>query len=114
MRLNFFRMKKIKIYQFPLFLAAVLFLTGSCKKDLGSSSSLYTPTTADVTATATLAQLQQGRALYSSNCNSCHGLYMPENYTPAQWGSILNSMAPRTGMSSSQVLLVSKYVTKGK
>lgn len=107
-------MKKIKIYQFPLFLAAILFLTGSCKKDLGGSGSLYSPTTADVTASATLAQLQQGRALYSSNCNSCHGLYMPENYTTTQWGSILNSMAPRTGMSTSQVLLVKKYVTKGK
>jgi mono/diheme cytochrome c family protein len=107
-------MKKIKIYQFLLFIAVVLFITGSCKKDLGSSSSLYTPTAADVTATATLAQLQQGRALYSSNCNSCHGLYIPENFTPAQWGSILNSMSPRTGMSSSQVLIVSKYVTKGK
>ena len=107
-------MKKIKTYQFLFFLVAVLFLTGSCKKDLGSSSSLYTPTAADVTATATLAQLQQGRGLYSGNCSSCHGLYIPENYTPAQWGSILNSMAPRTGMSASQVLLVSKYVTKGK
>jgi mono/diheme cytochrome c family protein len=108
-------MRKIKNYQFLLYFAAILFLTGSCKKDLGgSSSSLYTPTTADVTSSATLADLQQGRSLYSSNCNSCHGLYMPENYTPSQWRSVLSIMAPRTQMTAAQILLVTKYVTKGK
>ncbi|MCX6236761.1 MAG: hypothetical protein NTY07_04225 [Bacteroidia bacterium] len=107
-------MKKINNYYLPLFFVAILFLAGSCKKDLGSSGSLYTPTNADVTATATLTELQQGRTLYSNNCGSCHGLYMPEDYTPVQWKSVLNSMAPRTGMSASQVLLVTKYVSKGK
>ncbi|HZK61441.1 MAG TPA: hypothetical protein VFC41_05145 [Anaerovoracaceae bacterium] len=108
-------MQKIKNYQFPLFFAAILFLTGSCKKDLsGSSSSLYTPTSADVTSSATLADLQQGRSLYSSNCNSCHGLYMPESYSSSQWRSVMGSMAPRTRMTTSQILLVTKYVTKGK
>ena len=58
-------MKRMKNYQLLLFLVTILFLTGSCKKDLGSSSSLYTPTSADVTPSATLAELQQGRALYS-------------------------------------------------
>ncbi|HEY3388959.1 MAG TPA: cytochrome c [Prolixibacteraceae bacterium] len=107
-------MRKIKNYQFLLLFVSVLFLTGSCKKDLGTSGTLYTPTTADVTSTATLAELQQGRVLYSNNCASCHGLYMPDSYSPAQWRSVMGSMAPRTGMSSSQVLLVTKYVTKGK
>lgn len=108
-------MRKIKNYQLPLFFAAILFLTGSCKKDLGgSSSSLYTPTAADVTSSATLADLQQGRSLYSSNCNSCHGLYMPESYSSAQWRSVMGSMAPRTRMTASQILLVTKYVTRGK
>ena len=107
-------MIKIKRYYLPLFVVASLFLIGSCKKDLGGSGSLYTPTSADVTAKATLAELQQGRTLYSNNCGMCHGLYMPENYTPAQWTSVLGSMAPRTSMSASQVLLVTKYVSKGK
>jgi mono/diheme cytochrome c family protein len=97
---------------FLILFVAVLFLTGSCKKDLGGS--LYTPTSADVTASATLVDLQQGMALYSSNCGSCHGLYSPDNYTSTQWRSIMGSMAPRTGMSASQVLLVTKYVTRGK
>ena len=107
-------MNKKKNCLLLLLFVAVLFLTGSCKKDLGGSGSLYTPTSADVTASATLIELQQGRALYSSNCGSCHGLYSPDNYTPAQWRSFMGSMAPKTGMSAAQDLLVTKYVTKGK
>ena len=107
-------MGKIKNHFLLLFFVASLLLVGSCKKNLGSSGSLYTPTSADVTANATLAELQQGRTLYSNNCGSCHGLYMPEDYTPAQWKSVLSGMAPRTSMSASQVLLVTKYVSKGK
>ena len=107
-------MSNKKKYLLPVLFGVVLFLTGSCKKDLGGSGSLYTPTTADVTSTATLAELQQGMALYSNNCGSCHGLYSPDNFTPTQWRSVMGSMAPRTGMSASQVVLVTKYVTKGK
>jgi mono/diheme cytochrome c family protein len=107
-------MIKAKDYYNALFFIVILFLVGSCKKDLGGSGSLYTPTSADVTANATLAELQQGRTLYLNNCGVCHGLYMPENYTPAQWKSILGNMAPRTSMSASQVQLVTKYVSKGK
>lgn len=106
-------MRKIKNYYLPLFFVAILFITASCKKDRGVSGSLYTPTSSDVTATATLTELQQGRALYTTNCNSCHMLYMPENYSPAQWKSIMGNMAPRTRMSSAQTLLVTKYVSKG-
>jgi len=93
---------------------ATLFLSGGCKKDPGGSGSSYTPTTADVTATATLAELQQGRTLYLNNCNNCHALYMPEAYSPSQWKTVLGLMAPKTGMTSSQILLVTKYVSKGK
>jgi len=106
-------MRKLKNYYLLLIFIAVSFSYSSCKKDPGGSGLLYTPTTADVTATATLADLQQGRTLYSNNCGSCHGLYMPESYSPSQWRTIMGSMAPRTGMSASQVQLVTKYVTKG-
>ena len=91
---------------------SILLLCNACKKD-NTNDSPYVPSTTDVTANATLAELQQGRTLYSNNCGSCHGLYMPESYSPSQWRTIMGSMAPRTGMSASQVQLVTKYVTKG-
>jgi hypothetical protein len=107
-------MKKIKLRSLLAISVAILVLTLSCKKsDLGISS-LYTPTTADITSTATLAELQQGRTLYINNCGSCHGLYSPDNYTSTQWNSIMSSMGPKTGMSVSDKQLVYKYVSRGK
>lgn len=98
----------------PAITAFVLITIMSCSKNNSSGTSLYTPTSADVTATATLAELQQGRTLYMNNCNACHGLYSPDDYNSTQWKSILSNMGARTSMSSSQITLVTKYVTRGQ
>jgi mono/diheme cytochrome c family protein len=107
-------MKTMKYYYQHLIVISLLALLASCSKSTSATSSLYTPTSANVTPNATLLELQQGRSLYISNCNSCHALVSPDDYTPAQWKSILSSMAPRTTMSSSEILLVTKYVSKGQ
>jgi hypothetical protein len=107
-------MKEMNYRCFIGLLGGFLFLIMSCSKNNSAGSSLYTPTTDDVTSTATLTELLQGRTLYINNCNSCHGLYSPDNYTATEWKSIINNMGPRTGMSSSEILLVTKYVTRGK
>ena len=107
-------MKKTKYFFLPVLFVSFLVLSVGCSKNAADTSSLYTPTSANVTANATLQELQQGRALYISNCNSCHALVSPENYTPAQWKSVLSSMAPRTSMSASEVLFGTKYLSKGQ
>ena len=107
-------MKKINFRSLPVLAAAILVFTLSCKKSNLGISSLYTPTSADITSTATLEELQQGRTLYINNCGSCHGLYSPDDYTSTQWKSIMSSMGPKTGMSSSDKILVTKYVSRGK
>ena len=95
-------------------LAAAMIIAGSCSKNgSGDTSSFYVPTSADATANATLQELTLGRALYISNCNACHQLYNPDNYTPTQWRGIVSSMGPRTSMSASDVQLVAKYLTRG-
>jgi len=96
-----------------LFLAVLSGIIISCSKT-PDTSSLYVPSYADTTATATLAELQEGRALYVNNCATCHQLYSPDNFTPTQWQGIMASMAPRTGMNSDEVTLVTKYVTRGQ
>lgn len=107
-------MKAIKYrYIFIFFCALLVVIVGCNKSNLGITS-LYTPSGVDVTSTATLQELQQGRTLYINNCNSCHGLYSPDDYTSTQWKNILNSMAPKAGMSASESLLVTKYVSRGK
>jgi mono/diheme cytochrome c family protein len=85
----------------------------SCSKDYGSGD-LYTPTVADTTATASLDELQQGRELYINNCNSCHYLHSPDDYSASYWKSIIPQMAPKTGMNADEVAKVTKYVTRGK
>jgi hypothetical protein len=106
-------MKRIKCRYILILTSLLLVLIQSCSKSSTDSGSLYTPTSADVTSTATLAEMQQGRTLYINNCGKCHGLYSPDSYSSTQWKSIMNNMAPNTGMSASDILLVTKYVTRG-
>jgi hypothetical protein len=87
----------------------------ACQKEAAiTTDSLYVPTDSDATASATLTDLQQGRSLYISNCASCHSLYLPESFTATRWKSIMPTMTPRTNLTSSEILLVTKYVSKGK
>lgn len=97
-----------------IFLIFLMGLLVSCKKNDTSGGSLYVPSASDVTANATLEELTQGRALYISNCGTCHRLYSPDDYSATGWKSIMNSMSSKTSMNSSQILLVTKYVCKGK
>lgn len=93
----------------------LLFSISSCKKDSTlTESSVYVPTSADVTANATLTELQSGYSIYTSKCGSCHGLYSPDAFNATSWISILSSMAPKAGLSSADKALVYKYVTRGK
>ena len=93
---------------------SLFIIIAGCTKKNTDTASLYVPTSADITVNATLSDLQQGRDLFINNCGQCHGLYSPDNYSPAQWKVVLGSMAPRTSLSSSQILLVTKYVSRGK
>jgi hypothetical protein len=106
-------MKTIKSPLFVVISLVILMFIEGCSKSTSDSGSLYIPTTDNVTANATLQELQQGRVLYINNCGNCHGLVSPDNYAPPAWKSILNSMGPKTSMSSSEIILVTKYVSKG-
>jgi hypothetical protein len=92
---------------------AVLLAISGCTKNGSDTSSLYTPTSANVTANATLQELQQGRVLYINNCGQCHGLVSPDSYTTSQWKSILPTMTTKTNLSVTDVQLLTKYVCKG-
>jgi hypothetical protein len=114
LKINFVRMKSLKNYQLALLLLVTVAFAESCTKSTIDTSALYTPTAADVTSNATLLELQKGRDLYINNCSTCHSLFSPDSYSATQWKTVINNMAPRTGMASSDILLVSKYVSRGK
>lgn len=89
-------------------------LFSSCQKNAIGSSSLYVPTASDVTSTATLNQLTQGRSIYVNNCGRCHNLYSPDTFTASVWQSVVPNMAARAGLTSAEAVLVYKYVSRGK
>ena len=95
--------------------AALSVLVAACSKNLTTNTySLYTPTAADVTTSATLADLQAGRELLINNCGRCHNLYSPDSYAASNWKTIVPGMASRAGLSTTQATQVTKYLTKGK
>ncbi len=91
------------------------FAFAGCSKSLtNNTDALYVPSATDVTATATLADLQSGRSVFINNCGRCHSLYSPDNYSAASWKTIVPNMASRAGLSATESLQVLKYVTRGK
>ncbi len=104
-------MKKGKLFLLIFVLGVAMV---SCLKQTTDTSNLYIPTPSDVTATATLDELTQGRALYIDNCERCHGLYTPESFSSSQWKSIISQMGPKTRLTTAEISLVSKYVSHGK
>jgi len=104
-----------RFLQSILVVSILAFLFVGCNKNLTTNTdSLYVPTTTDVTATATLSDLQAGRSLFISSCGRCHSIYSPDSYSAANWKSIVPGMASRAGLTTVQASQVTKYVTKGK
>jgi mono/diheme cytochrome c family protein len=104
-----------KISRVAMLLAIIAILFTGCSKSLTTNAdSLYVPTAADATPTATLADLQAGRTLFANNCGRCHSLYSPDSFSAASWKSIVPGMASRAGLSSAQASQVIKYVTRGQ
>lgn len=103
-----------KLHVLGILAVGSLFLLNSCKKDALVTGSLYVPVASDATASATLAELQEGRTIYVNSCGRCHGLYSPNSYSSNSWKGVLSNMAPRAGLSASESALVLKYVSLGK
>jgi hypothetical protein len=111
MRMNNLSGKFFRIVM-PLAFTSILF--AGCSKTLTTNQdSLYVPTAADATPTASLTDLQAGRTLFINSCGRCHSLYSPDSFSATSWKSIVPGMASRAGLSATQASEVSKYVTRG-
>jgi cytochrome c5 len=75
-----------------LTMLAVIVVLSAC------SSKLLMPTQADAERGAamyqglTLNELKEGRQLYEANCNLCHPVKNPSNWTAEQWHEIMPKM----------------------
>ena len=76
----------------------------------GCAAALYTPTVSNVTEHATLAELNNGRALYVSKCGSCHTLKLPSEYSVDVWKKNLDEMQVRAKISDEEKSDIFKYL----
>ena len=94
-----------------IFFVLVLILT-AC----GVSNSLFKPSELDAykmstnEKNVTLADLQTGFKLYSSNCGGCHFLYAPGSKIKSEWEVLLLEMFSRTQLMVQQRELVRQYI----
>lgn len=63
----------------------------------------------------TLAQLNEGKELYTNNCGTCHGLKKPGSETEEKWRKIVPAMVKKVNKNSmvlnkDQEELILKYV----
>ncbi len=59
----------------------------------------------------TLADMQAGYKIYSTNCSGCHRLYAPKEFTAVKWKPILTEMFAKAKMTDEkQKELVSNYI----
>jgi len=77
------------------------------------TTKLYVPSEANVNKreTASLAELQKGKEIFSNKCGRCHKLPNPEKHLPDEWTKILGKMALKAKLTAEQKALVFKYVS---
>lgn len=73
------------------------------------SAQLASPTETDLERASaanpeiTLAELTRGYELYTANCNKCHGLEDPKEYTEEQWRRLVPAMVPKANRKGSNL-----------
>lgn len=58
----------------------------------------------------TLAQLEQGRAVYVQRCAGCHALPLPDSRTEQQWQAVLDEMGDEAKLTSAERVLVERFI----
>lgn len=96
---------------------AALALSGSALLVFGCGASLPAPNALDAQRVAdryphaTVAELEQGRALYSKRCSTCHELFEPARYTGSRWQHELAQMRERAGLKDGEERLILQYLS---
>ncbi len=97
-------MNQIKITS--IVLALTLFLA-----NCSSTSRFYTPAEINTSATVSLADLNQGKALLMEKCGDCHRIPAPRKHDAAGWVETLKKMQVEAKISDEQRELIYKYLT---
>jgi predicted lipoprotein with Yx(FWY)xxD motif len=85
---------------------------------LGCESTRYAPppVTAQMAKTGDvdLAKLREGRTLYVSRCIECHALPSVAQHTAAQWPRLIDEMADRANLNTSERNALVAYIVAAR
>ena len=88
-----------------------LMLTARCAKKVATANK---ETTTEEVATLkknyTPSQMAEGKTIFENNCNKCHGLKMPAEFTVREWNKILPDMSRKSNLTDAQAGLVRAWV----
>lgn len=68
------------------------------------------PTVAQITSKFSADQLETGKSIWQSHCNSCHKLFEPGTRTPPHWNKTLKVMLTKANLNFVQGQLVRAYL----
>jgi nitrate/TMAO reductase-like tetraheme cytochrome c subunit len=55
-------------------------------------------------------EMAAAKETYEANCQRCHNLKKPANYTALEWPRLVDKMAPKAGISEEQKAAILNYV----
>jgi len=67
-------------------------------------------TTATVKDVVSIKELEDGKKLYLTHCNSCHSMKAPFEYTAEQWNRILPIMSKKAKIDDATQASIRKYL----
>ncbi|MBP6516219.1 MAG: hypothetical protein KA242_04150 [Chitinophagales bacterium] len=98
------------LFNISIALVALVLFLAQCS----TTSKFYTPSDVNVSSTATLDELNQGRALLMEKCGQCHGIPAPRKHDAEGWKPTMASMQVKAQISDAQRELIYKYLTSEK
>ena len=97
-----------KIISLSLIAVAAIVLISACSKNMYVA---YVPADVDVKNSGSSMQtLNQGMAVFTTNCDKCHALKQPERWTKEEWQKILVRMNKKSKLSESDAELLAAYI----
>lgn len=105
-------MKKILI-PILLFASSTTFYMCSASK---VATTLATPGNAELAIaqktwpSATLQSLEEGRVIYTTKCNTCHGLKNIPNRSESSWKHEIDDMSPKAKLTAKEKELMTQYI----
>ena len=94
-----------------LTVAASLFLVQCANKATkGSKGNYGSDQVAELQKKYTVAQIAEGKAIFTASCGKCHELFKPEQFSIKKWEHVLPEMSGKAELTAEQAGKVRAWV----